>query len=240
MPRRARLRIAGIPLHIIQRGNNRAACFYNDDDCLFYLHHLGEFARKFECAVHAYALMTNHVHLLLSPRKAAGASLLMKHLGQGYVQYVNKTYRRSGTLWEGRFRSSLVQAQDYLLRCYGYIELNPVRASMVAHPGEYRWSSYAINAQGKPSTLITPHAEYLALGRDEAIRRQRYADLFKSEIDDVELKDIRAAVNGGYAFDGERFKSAIAAALGRRVAPASGGRPARGGRRDGKQQELLL
>jgi putative transposase len=118
MPRRARLRFAGIPLHIIQRGNNRAACFYNDDDCLFYLHHLGEFARKFECAIHAYVLMTNHVHLLLTPRKAAGASLLMKHLGQRYVQYVNKTYRRSGTLWEGRFRSSLLQVQDYLLRRY--------------------------------------------------------------------------------------------------------------------------
>ncbi len=240
MPRRARLRIADIPLHIIQRGNNRAACFYNDDDCLFYPHHLGEFGRKFECAIHVYALMTNHVHLLLSPRKAAGASLLMKHLGQRYVQYVNKTYRRSGTLWEGRFRSSLVQVQDYLLRCYRYIELNPVRANMVEHPAGYRWSSHSVNAAGKQSTLITPHAEYLALGTDGPIRRQRYADLFRTEIDEVELKDIRVAVNGGYAFGGERFKTEIAAALGRRVAPAVGGRPAGGGGYDEKQQELSL
>ena len=193
-----------------------------------------------ECAVHAYVLMTNHVHLLLSPQKATGASLVMKHLGQRYVQYVNKTYRRSGMLWEGRFRSSLVQAQDYLLRCYRYIELNPVRAGMVVHPADHRWSSYTVNADGRPTTLITPHAEYLALGRDEAIRRQHYADLFKTGVDDVEVKNIRAAVNGGYAFGGERFKAEIAAALGRRVAPAVGGRPAGGGTHDEKQQEISL
>lgn len=142
MPRRARLRVAGLPLHLIQRGNNRSACFYADEDYTLYLHHLGELARKFRCAVHAYVLMTNHVHLLLSPVREDGPSLLMKHLGQRYVQYINKTYRRSGTLWEGRFRSSIVQERGYLLRCYRYIELNPVRAGMVRHPRDYRWSSY--------------------------------------------------------------------------------------------------
>jgi len=137
MPRRARLRVAGLPLHIIQRGNNRAPCFYADEDYGLYLHHLAQLASKFECAVHAYVLMTNHVHLLLTAGKEDGPSLLMKHLGQRYVQYVNKTYRRSGTLWEGRFRSSIVQRDGYALKCQRYIELNPVRASMVKHPGEY-------------------------------------------------------------------------------------------------------
>ena len=141
MPRRARLRFAGVPLHIIQRGNNRTACFFAEQDYRFYLHDLGELARRFECGVHAYALMTNHVHLLITPSATDSASLLMKHLGQRYVQYVNRVYRRSGTLWEGRFKSSLVQRQSYVLKCQRYIELNPVRAGMVPHPRDYPWSS---------------------------------------------------------------------------------------------------
>jgi len=120
MPRRARLRLPGLPPHLIQRGNNRGECFFAQADYQCYLHHLAQLSAKFACAVHAYVLMTNHVHLLLSPGAADGASLLMKHLGQRYVQYVNRIYRRSGTLWEGRFRSSLVQTDDYLLRCYRY------------------------------------------------------------------------------------------------------------------------
>ena len=123
MPRRARLAIAGIPWHIIQRGNNRTACFFSDDDYRYYLDRLSDLAEKYSCAVHAYVLMTNHVHLLLTPEKTDSASLLMKHLGQRYVQYINKTYRRSGTLWEGRFRSCLTQEDNYVLSCYRYIEL---------------------------------------------------------------------------------------------------------------------
>jgi len=146
MPRRARLRLAGLLLHIMQRGNNRTACFFADEDYALYLHHLKELSRKFRCAVHAYVLMTNHVHLLLTPAREDGPSLLMKHLGQRYVQYVNRTYRRSGTLWEGRFRSSIVQERGYLLRCHRYIELNSVRAGMVMHPRDYCWSSYCSNA----------------------------------------------------------------------------------------------
>ena len=114
MPRRARLSVPGIPWHIIQRGNNRTACFYADEDYRLYLEHLTELSAKFGCAVHAYVLMTNHVHLLLTPEKEESAALLMKHLGQRYVQYVNRTYRRSGTLWEGRFCSCLAQFEEYV------------------------------------------------------------------------------------------------------------------------------
>ena len=140
MPRRARLAIAGVPLHLIQRGNNRTACFFAEEDYALYLDHLTELAPKFDCRIHAYVLMTNHVHLLLTPRTATGASSLMKHLGQRYVQYINRTYRRSGTLWEGRFRSCIAREERYVLACYRYIEANPVRAAMVAdRPGQDKW-----------------------------------------------------------------------------------------------------
>ncbi|PTR10619.1 REP element-mobilizing transposase RayT [Nitrosospira sp. Nsp5] len=154
MPRRARLVLPNIPLHIIQRGNNRQACFFADEDYSVYLDWLAEHASKTGCQVHAYVLMTNHVHLLISADGVEAPGLLMKVLGQCYVQYVNRTYQRSGTLWEGRFRSCLIQDEIYLLACQRYIELNPVRAGMVAHPTEYRWSSYRANAQGEVDALV--------------------------------------------------------------------------------------
>jgi putative transposase len=138
MPRRPRLALPNIPLHIIQRGNNRQACFFANEDYRIYLESLRESAAKTDCRIHAYVLMTNHVHLLLSAECADAPGALMKALGQRYVQYVNRTYRRSGTLWEGRFRSCLTQQETYLLACQRYIELNPVRAGMVTHPAEYR------------------------------------------------------------------------------------------------------
>ena len=167
MPRRARLSVPGIPWHIIQRGNNRAVCFNAAADYQFYLHCLDELAGKFGCAIHAYVLMTNHVHLLLTPQKTGSAALLMKHLGQRYVQYFNRTYQRTGTLWEGRFRSCLTQTENYVLACYRYIEQNPVRAGMVKRPQDYRWSSYHANGAGRPDSLITPHDEYINLGKSD-------------------------------------------------------------------------
>ena len=154
MPRRARISLPNVPLHLIQRGNNRQACFFADEDYLFYLDWLGDSAAKAGCIIHAYALMTNHVHLMLSSRTVDGVGAMMKALGQRYVQYVNRTYRRSGTLWEGRFRSCLLQEESYLLACQRYIELNPVRAGMAVHPGEYRWSSYRANGQGETNPLV--------------------------------------------------------------------------------------
>lgn len=225
MPRRARLRLAGLPLHIVQRGNNRTACFYADEDYALYLHHLGEMAREFRCAVHAYVLMTNHVHLLLTPALPDGPSRLMKHLGQRYVQYVNRSYRRSGTLWEGRFRSSLVQENVYFLRCHRYIELNPVRASMVSHPADYRWSSFPANAGLAASRLLSAHGEYLALGRNDGERGIAYRALFRSELDPAQLDEIRSAVNGGFVIGNDRFKAQIAEMLKRRVVRGAPGRP---------------
>lgn len=227
MPRRARLAIAGIPWHIIQRGNNRSACFYAEEDYLRYLDTLGELSKKYTCAVHAYVLMTNHVHLLLTPKKADSAALLMKNLGQRYVQYVNCVYRRSGTLWEGRFRSCLTQSEEYVLSCYRYIELNPVRAAMVQYPREYRWSSYRGNAEGVTNDLLTPQAEYLRLGHEDEVRQAAYRELFKSHIDSRRCDEIRTATNSNYALGSERFKAEIEQALDRRVTPGKNGRPAK-------------
>ena len=225
MPRRARLAVAGIPWHIIQRGNNRSACFYSDQDYLRYLDTLKEQAVKNGCQIHAYVLMTNHVHLLLTPEREQSASLLMKHLGQRYVQYINRAYKRSGTLWEGRFRSCLTQSEDYVLACYRYIELNPVRAGMVAHPRNYPWSSYRINAEGKKSDLITPHDQLMRLGNDDVARREYYRALFKAHIEPEMMADIRRSTNGNYALGNERFKQEIAMMLKRRVTPGKPGRP---------------
>jgi len=223
MVRRARLSLPGIPWHIIQRGNNRSACFYADEDYRCYLDHLTEQANKYRCDVHAYVLMTNHVHLLLTPKKEDSAALLMKNLGQRYVQYINRAYRRSGTLWEGRFRSCLSQTEDYVLACYRYIELNPVRANMVKHPRDYPWSSYRSNAEGKTSELLTPHGQYLTLARDMNKRREAYRGLFKAHVDDID-NQIRTATNGNYVLGNKRFQDQIARELGSRVIKGMAGR----------------
>ena len=229
MPRRARLSLPGIPWHIIQRGNNRSACFYADEDYHRYLDTLKEQAEKFGCLVHAYVLMTNHVHLLITPEKEGSASLLMKHLGQRYVQYINRTYKRSGTLWEGRFRSCLTQSEEYVLACYRYIELNPVRANMANHPRDYPWSSYCTNAEGKFSELVAPHEQYSNLGIDEDLRQAVYKGLFKGHIDAEIIKDIRRSTNGNYALGNNRFKEEISAMLKQRVSPGKAGRPSKEG-----------
>jgi len=217
MPRHARLCIAGVPLHVIQRGNNRERCFVAEPDFRLYLALLNELSARLECAVHAYVLMTNHVHLLLTPQRATGASLLMKHLGQRYVQYVNRVQRRSGSLWEGRFRSSLVDSDGYLLRCHRYIECNPVRAGMVDDPADYPWSSYRANAMGASDPLITPHARYLGLGESDTERKAQYLRLFEGEMTAAELSRIRDATNGGFAWGSPHFISEVERALGRRA-----------------------
>jgi putative transposase len=231
MPRRARLAIPGIPWHIIQRGNNRTPCFYADEDYRRYLVTLREMADKFGCAVHAYVLMTNHVHLLVTPAGTDGAGLLMKHLGQRYVQYVNRSHGRTGTLWEGRFRSCLAQSEVYVLTCYRYIELNPVRAGMVTHPLNYRWSSYRANAEGHFDAVITPHPEYLRLGGLASDRLEAYRGLFSAHLDPAYVDEIRRATNGNFALGNDRFKDEMARRLNRRVTPGVGGRPARQGER---------
>jgi len=225
--------VPGVPVHAIQRGNNRAPCFVDDQDRAFFLHHLGRLARDESCAVHAYCLMTNHVHLLLTPEREESCARLFKRLGLLHTQYTNRRFRRSGTLWEGRFRSCLVQSDYYLLACYRYIELNPVRAGMVAHPGEYPWSSYRSNAEGITDTRITPHAEYLSLSRDQ------YRSFFGSHSDPGLEREIRSATNGGYALGAEAFKRRMADLLGRRVSKGSPGRPPRAGLQEAMEPELF-
>ncbi len=225
MPRRPRIIVPGTPLHIIQRGNNRQACFFADKDYLFYLDWLKQYAKSSKCVVHAYVLMTNHAHLLLTPKKADSAGYLMKRLGQRYVQYVNRTYQRSGTLWEGRFRSCIVQQETYLFTCQQYIEMNPARARVVEHPGEYRWSSYRSNAGGEKSALIKPHSLYKKLGKTKKERLKAYQELFGHELDTVEMDNIRKTTNGGFALGDNGFHVEMSARLGRPVTPGKAGRP---------------
>jgi putative transposase len=225
MPRRARLVLPNLPMHLIQRGNNRQICFAADQDYRVYLNWLMDYARKAECQIHAYVLMTNHVHLLLSAARVESPGELMKALGQRYVQYFNRTYKRSGTLWEGRFRSCLANSEQYLLACQRYIELNPVRAGMVNHPADYRWSSYRANAQGEENALLTPHPLYLGLGLDTAQRLNRYRELFRHELEPGLVDQIRQATNGNYVLGNTPFAEEVAEALGRRVTPGKSGRP---------------
>ena len=225
MPRRPTIIVPGTPLHIIQRGNNRQACFFAEEDYLFYLDWLKQYAKSSNCAVHAFVLMTNHVHLLLTPKKKDSAGSLMKRLGQRYVQYVNRTYQRSGTLWEGRFRSCIVQQETYLFICQKYIEMNPVRAMMVDDPGDYQWSSYQVNGLGKVSDLCVPHQEYLSLGVDPLERQKNYQGLFIHQVEGELLKEIRDNKHKGMAIGSERFKDEIEILTGRRLKSKKRGRP---------------
>ena len=219
--------LPGVAVHIIHRGNNRAECFFRDEDRSFYLFHLDRILPRADCRLHAYCLMSNHLHLLLTAKAVTGCGLLMKSIAQLYAQYINKNYGRSGYLWESRFKSCLVQSEDYVLACYRYIELNPVRAGLVSRPSEYPWSSYAANAMGEASLLIAPHEEYLALGRDPHERQAVYRDLFGSFLGAERVVETRSATNGGYVLGSPGFKRAVARVVGRAVERGSAGRPVR-------------
>ncbi|MFN2338941.1 MAG: transposase, partial [Gammaproteobacteria bacterium] len=225
MARKPRFNLPGVPQHVIQRGNNREPCFFAEEDYRYYLEHLGKAAGKAECAIHAYVLMTNHVHLLVTPMREWAVSDMMQSLGRCYVRYVNRVYRRTGSLWEGRYKASLVDTEQYLLACYRYIELNPVRAGMTGAASEYRWSSYRATALGEEDPLLVPHEEYLRLGRDEAARRYAYRELFRHHMEDAALHEIREALNQELVLGSERFKDRIEQMVVRRVRPGKPGRP---------------
>ena len=225
MARLPRISPIGMPVHLIQRGNNRQTCFAAPEDYAAYLNWLKEYAIKFSVDVHAWVLMTNHVHLLCTPQVKGAISQLMQSVGRRYVQYFNYQYKRSGTLWEGRYRSCLVQTEDYLLEVYRYIELNPVRANMVEDPGEYNWSSYPINALGKVSQLCTPHPEYLKLSKRKDARMRRYRALFNAHVEGELLTEIRSGLNKGMALGNDRFKDEVEKLTGRRLKPQKVGRP---------------
>lgn len=225
MPRKPRFYVPGAPVHAVQRGHNRSAVFFDDLDYLEYLRCLKQAADSCGGAVHAYVLMTNHVHLLLTPERTDSVGRLFQSLGRHYVRYVNDTYQRYGGLWEGRYKCNVIESQAYLLSCMRYIELNPVRAGMVDHPAEYRWSSYASNALGVSNAVLTQHPEYVTLGRLSGHRQSVYRGLFGAESDPDELALLRRALQTGTPLGNEKFKAEIEAILDIKVGFARRGRP---------------
>ena len=209
MPRGARIVLPDVALHVRQRGHNRQDCFLHYTDYLVYLASLRELCPRSGCLLHAYCLMTNHVHLLLTPTTPSACARLMRNVGQRYAQYFNKRYERRGTLWDGRYRSCLVDSANYALACYRYIERNPVRAGMVPAPAVYRWSSYAGNAGLAENALLTAHAEFLAIGLDHTSRHAAYQTLLAADDDPAFVAAIRDATNGGFALIGDALKSTL-------------------------------
>lgn len=225
MPRQPRLEVVGLPHHIVQRGVDRQAVFFDRQCYLDYLHLLSAYAGDLEVRVHGWCLMTNHVHLLLTPSAPGTLSRLMQNLNRLYVQRVNIRFERTGHLWAGRFKASVVGSERYLLSCMRYIELNPVRAGMVAHPQAYPWSSWHANVGVRHSRLVTPHAEYMALGVTDAERHMRYRALVLQDEDDQVTTRLRDATQQNAAFGSLRFAAQIQQMLGRDVTAKPRGRP---------------
>jgi len=230
MARLPRFILPGQPQHVIQRGNNRDPVFYDEADYHFYLEKLDAACEKHDCDLHAYALMTNHVHLLITPHADSGLAKVMQMLGRYYVQYFNYTYDRSGTLWEGRYKATLLDSEQYLLACMRYIELNPVRANMVEHPRDYPWSSYHKNALGEEDELLTPHDLYQKLGATNEKRQVAYRLLFRHRLAERTLEELREATNKAWVLGDDHFKEKIKAQLNRPVSPKE-----RGGDRKSKE-----
>jgi putative transposase len=219
MPRQARLVVPDLPVHIVHRGINRQCCFGRDGDYLVYLALLQAASRKFGCQVHAYCLMTNHVHVLATPGSAQACGAMMHGVAQRYAHYFNKRTARTGPLWEGRFRSCIVESARYVLACYRYIELNPVRAGMVSSPEAYSWSSAAANSRIRGDALLTPHNEYQALAATE------YRRLLSSGMEPDVLREIRESTNTGFPLASGPFKDRLGSSVGRRLVARRAGRP---------------
>jgi putative transposase len=217
MVRSPRPDLAGVAQHIIQRGNDRTACFRDDRDRRHYLTSLGHMALRYNCAIHAYALMTNHVHLLVTPVGVGAVSRMMQGIGRWYVSEFNIRHGRTGTLWEGRYKSCLVDTETYLLACYRYIELNPVRAGLVDDPSDYPWSSYVVNSGAQSSALVRPHEAYLTLGSTRETRGQAYRNLVRTAMPDELLREIRTYTQQQRALGTAPFQTMVGEKLGRRV-----------------------
>jgi putative transposase len=238
MARMGRYFVAGQPLHVIQRGNNRQPIFFDDQDYGLYHEWLAFAAREHGCAIHAYVLMTNHVHLLATPSAAQSLPRMMQSLGRRYVRTINARYRRTGTLWEGRYKAAPLDSDTYFFSCSRYIEMNPVRANMVRRPEDYPFSSYRANALGQADALVSRHPLFGRLGADAQAQQLAYQALFREKLDERFVECLRAATNGGWALGDERFKTEIAEAVKRRTAPLPKGRPTKP-RRDKRQLNLL-
>jgi putative transposase len=225
MSRRPRLDLPGIPTHVVQRGNDRQACFRDDVDRRNYLNILTERAQAHEVAIHAYVLMGNHVHLLVSPVSMGATSRMMQTAGATYARHFNDRHERTGTLWEGRFHSCPIGSGSYLWNCHRYIELNPVRAGLVATPDDFRWSSFGSNACGRFDRLITPRPEYLALGAAAAERCATYRTLFGSALHAADLDALRKHLHHERAWGDPAFLREIESRTGRRELIRPPGRP---------------
>jgi putative transposase len=225
MARPTRLCIPGIPLHVIQRGNNKQPCFHIERDYRVFLNKLKEYSDKFEVPIHSFVLMTNHVHLLLTPTSEECVAKMMHSLGTYYVRYFNNTYTRTGTLWEGRYNDSLVCTEQYFLNVSRYIELNPTRAFIVAKPEDYPWSSYRSNGLGHPTKLLQEHPLYTSLGSTKEARRSAYRDLFLTELSSNTIKTIRTACKKSGILGDEMFKRRIEEIVGHPLPPLRQGRP---------------
>lgn len=227
MPRPPRLDLPGVPQHVMVRGNNKSDMFFSDRDRRLFLRYLEEGLEKSHSALHAFVLMTNHVHLLTTGHQPGSISRLMQAIGRRYSRYVNRAYRRTGTLFEGRFKSTLVDTEPYLFTCMRYIELNPVRAGLAHAPIEYGWSSYPHNATGAPAWMLTPHEAYKGLGGDDESRARAYRALFTIPVSDADLETIRRATAKGGVLGGAAFERRLESLLGRRLSASSPGRPRR-------------
>ena len=217
MARLPRFFVPDTPQHVIQRGNDRQPIFRTSADHAFFKSCLEFAARRHGVAIHAYVLMTNHVHLLATPEAATSLPRAMQSVGRVYVRYFNSTHGRSGTLWEGRYKATIVESDRYLLACMRYIELNPVRAGMVEAPGDYTWSSFRANGLGQPAKFWMPHDVYLQLGATVAERTAAYRGLFRGQLDSTMLNQIRQASNQGMALGSDRFRNEIERLARRRV-----------------------
>lgn len=226
MARHPRLNLPGVPVHVIRRGNNRNACFFADGDRHLYLQHLSDAAGRHSCAIHAYVLMPNHVHLLVTPAYGDGVADMMQQLGRRYVRIFNDTHQRTGTLWEGRYKAAMIDSERYLLTCQRYVELNPVRAGLAADPAEYRWSSHRHYVHGITNPLMTAHEIFERLAQDDAARRRAYLALFREQMEPDVIDRIRSATNKGWPLGSEEFIHRIEAALGRPAKAPKRGRPA--------------
>ncbi len=227
MARLARVAVPGYPYHVIQRGNNRQRIFVSDADRVFLHELLAESARRFDVAVHAYVLMDNHFHLLLTPNSEGGLPSMMQAVGRRYVRYFNDANGRTGTLWEGRYKSALVQTERYLMACMVYIDLNPVRAGMVRQALDFAWSSHGHYAGVRSDPLITAHPLYWELGNTPFDREARYRELVQAGVSDQQSGALRQAMTSGWVLGDDDFVQALQSRTKRRLVRAYAGRPAK-------------
>jgi putative transposase len=211
MARLPRFAAPGQPQHVIQRGTNRSPLFVTTHDYLLFRECLLSAIRRYECRIHAYVLMTNHVHLLMASDRVGAIGRVMQSVGGRYVRYFNDRYDRSGTLWEGRYRATVIDTEQYLFTCYRYIEENPVRAALVKHPADYRWSSHSANAFGAEDVLVTAHERYVALGSTSSTRQNAYSALFRAALEPSIIANVRDATNCGWALGSAEFQNEISA-----------------------------